>query len=192
MGSWTAAATFLTFTADRKEGSVSVEKRFSPTTLLVGRYSFRRVLALDISERVSPEQIPLLSRPARIGMLGTSYLNDHRDDPADATQGSYSLVDTGVSWRSFGSEANFLRLTGQNATYYRLGSHLVFARNTRFGVESPFGGLQTITVTTDGIPTSTIPTTFPCRSGSLWAAANPTAGFLSIKLARGTRSQGFR
>jgi outer membrane protein assembly factor BamA len=33
----------LTFNADRREGSVSVEKRFTSNTLVVGRYSFRRV-----------------------------------------------------------------------------------------------------------------------------------------------------
>jgi outer membrane protein assembly factor BamA len=136
----------LTFTADRKEASVSVEKRFSPSALVIARYSFRRVRALDISSKISGEEIPLLSQPARVGMLGGSYLNDHRDDPADATRGSYSLLDAGVSWCDFGSQANFLRFTGQNATYYSLGSHLVFARQTQLGVETPYGGLYSITV----------------------------------------------
>ena len=43
----------LTFIADRKEASVSVEKRFSPSTLLIGQYSFRRVEALDIATKIS-------------------------------------------------------------------------------------------------------------------------------------------
>jgi outer membrane protein insertion porin family len=138
----------LTFTADRKEASVNVEKRFSPSTLVIARYSFRRVEALDISSKISPQEIPLLSQPARVGMLSASYVNDHRDDPVDATRGSYSLVDAGVSWHNFGSQANFLRFTGQNSTYYSLGSHLVFARQTQFGVESPYGGLYPVTVDT--------------------------------------------
>jgi outer membrane protein insertion porin family len=136
----------LTFTADRKEASVNVEKRFGPSTLLIARYSFRRVEALDISSKISPQEIPLLSQPARVGMLGASYLNDHRDDPVDATRGSYSLLDAGMSWHDFGSQANFLRFTGQNSTYYSLGSHLVFARRTQFGVESPYGALYPVTV----------------------------------------------
>lgn len=142
----------LTFTADRKEASVSIEKRFSPATLLLGRYSFRRVLALDISKRISDEQIPLFSRPARVGMLGASYVNDHRDNLADATQGSYSLADAGVAWAKFGSESNFLRLTGQNATYHRLGTHLILARNTRFGVESPYGALRLVRISGEDQP----------------------------------------
>ncbi|MBZ5668772.1 MAG: BamA/TamA family outer membrane protein [Acidobacteriia bacterium] len=136
----------LTFTADRKEASVNVEKRFSPFTLAIARYSFRRVKALDISSKISSSEIPLLSQPARVGMLGASYINDHRDEPADATRGSYSLLDAGVSWHNFGSQANFLRFTGENSTYHSLGSHLIFARQTQFGVETPYGALYPVTV----------------------------------------------
>jgi outer membrane protein assembly factor BamA len=79
-------------------------------------------------------------------MVGGSFVNDHRDDPADARRGSYSLVNAGVSWRDFGSQANFLRFTGQNSTYHALGAHLVFARKTQFGMVTPYGGLYSITV----------------------------------------------
>jgi len=132
----------LTFTDDRKEASVAIEKRFSASTIVSGRYSFSRVEALDISNRISAAEIPLLSRPVRVGGFGTSYVNDRRDDPADATRGSYSLADVGIAYKGFGSEANFVRFTGENATYYRLGEHLIFARNTRFGFESPYGSLE--------------------------------------------------
>jgi outer membrane protein insertion porin family len=131
----------LTFTSKREEASVSLEKRWSAASLLVGRYTFRRVQALDISNRISEAQIPLLSRPARVALLGLSYANDHRDDPADATDGSYSLADAGLSWTRLGSQSNFVRISGQNATYHRLASHLILARNTRFAVETSFGHL---------------------------------------------------
>jgi outer membrane protein assembly complex protein YaeT len=134
----------LTFTADRREGSVSIEKRLSPRALLLGRYTFRRVQALDISSRVQPAEVPILSQASRVGAVGISYVNDSRDDPADATRGSYSVADAEVAWRNFGSEANFPRFSGHNSTYYRLGSRLVFARSTRFGVQSPFGGLREV------------------------------------------------
>jgi outer membrane protein assembly complex protein YaeT len=139
----------LTFTDDRKEASVSIEKRFSASTAISARYSFSRVEALDISNRISPEEVPLLSRPARVGGFGGSYVNDHRDDPLDATRGSYSLADVGIMYKGFGSEANFLRFMGQYATYHLLSSHLVFARNTRFGLESPYGSLEKIAVGPD-------------------------------------------
>jgi outer membrane protein assembly factor BamA len=62
-----------------------------------------------------------------------------------------------VSWRDFGSEANFLRFTGKNSTYYSLGRHLVFARETQFGMVSPYGSLYRLTVpASDGQPAETI------------------------------------
>jgi outer membrane protein assembly complex protein YaeT len=146
-GNIDSSANVLTFTARRKEAAVVVEKRWSKTTFLSARYSFRNVQALDLSNRISADQIPLASRAARIGMFALSYVNDHRDSPVDPTRGSYSVVDTGVSWSGLGSESNFLRLSAQNATYYRLTSFLVFARNTQVGIESPYGGLRQVTVT---------------------------------------------
>ncbi len=137
----------LTFTARRKEAFVVVEKRWSPRSLLSARYSFRNVQALDLSNRISPEQIPLASRPAKIGMFSLGYINDQRDDPIDPKRGSYSSADAGISWSGLGSQANFLRFAAQNSTYYRLTPYLIFARDTRFAVESPFGGLMSVTVT---------------------------------------------
>jgi outer membrane protein assembly complex protein YaeT len=129
----------LTFTAEREEASVSLEKRWSAAAALVGRYSFRRVLVDAESLRINPEDIPLVSRPARVAMFGLSYANDHRDNPADATRGSYSLADLGVSSTRYGSQSNFVRISGQNATYHRIGAHFIFARNTRFAVQSTVG-----------------------------------------------------
>ena len=149
----------LTFLADRKEASVSMEKRFSASTLLIGQYSFRRVEALDIASKISGQQSAVLSQPAPVGMFGGSFVEDHRDDPADATRGTYTLVNAGVSWRDFGSQADFLRFTGQNSTYHTLGPYLVFARKTQFGVVSPYGSLYSITVpAANGQPATVIHT----------------------------------
>ncbi len=137
----------LTFTSRRKEASIVMEKRWSQTTFLSARYSFRNVKALDLSNRISANQIPLASRAAKIGMFAVSYVNDHRDSPVDAKRGSYSVADAGVSWSGLGSEANFLRFSAQNATYYRLTPFLVFARNTRLAIESPYGKLRSVIVT---------------------------------------------
>lgn len=135
-----------TFSAQRAESSVSLEKRYSASTLLLTQYTYRNVRVDASSLHISPEEVPLLSRPARIGMLGVTYINDHRDNPADATKGSYSLMDGGISVDKLGSQANFLRFSGQNSTYYELGKHLTFARNTRVGVESPFGSLRQVVI----------------------------------------------
>jgi outer membrane protein assembly complex protein YaeT len=129
----------LTFTDDEKGASVAVEKRFSASTAISARYSFSRVEALDLSSHISTEEAELLKGPTWVAGFGGSYISDRRDDPLDATRGSYSLADAGIMYKGFGSQANFVRLMGQNATYYRLNSHLVFARNTRVGLDSPYG-----------------------------------------------------
>ncbi len=129
----------LTFIADRKEGSISIEKRFSASTLLVGQYDFRRVAALGIDGKISGQDAFILGKPQPVGMLGGSFVEDHRDDPTDATRGTYTVINVGITSRYLASQANFLRFTGQNSSYYTLNSHLVFARKTQFGVLSPYG-----------------------------------------------------
>ena len=49
----------LTFTDDQKGGSITVEKRFSTSTVISARYSFSRVQALDLSGRISTRQRPV-------------------------------------------------------------------------------------------------------------------------------------
>lgn len=137
----------LTFTAKRQEADVSLERRTSPSTFILARYSFRKVAVIASTLHIEPEEIPLFSQPARVAMTSLTYVNDHRDNPVDATRGSYSLLDAGVAWSGLGSEADFTRLSGQNSSYYRLGPHLIFARNTRLGAESIFGGLRKVFIT---------------------------------------------
>ncbi len=138
----------LTFT-DKQEGTaLTLEKRYSASTAISVRYNFSYVQALDLSGRISLAEAKLLGQPARVAGFGGSFISDRRDDPLDATRGSYSLADAGIMYKDFGSQtpshdwpyfANFVRLIGQNATYYQVNSHLVVARNTRVGLDSPFG-----------------------------------------------------
>ena len=149
----------LTFTEDLKEASVSVEKHFHGTALLLGQYSFQRVEALDISNRVSPAEAALYSQPAIVGMMEGTYIDDRRDDPLDATRGSYTLLDSGVAWKNFGSQSDFFRFNGKNSTYYSITPHFVFARLTQFGVVSHFGGVYSVTVpASNGQPAQVIET----------------------------------
>jgi len=139
----------LTFTDEQEGASVTVEKRYSAATAISARYNFSRVQALDLSGRISPAEAQLLSQPARVGGFGGSFIRDRRDDPLDATRGSYTLADAGIMYKGFGSQANFVRLMVQNATYHQVNSHLVFARSTRVGMESPYGSLERISVGPD-------------------------------------------
>jgi outer membrane protein assembly complex protein YaeT len=149
----------LTFTENLQQASVSVEKHLRGSALLIGRYRFERVEALDISNKVSAPEAALISQPAIVGIVEESYVDDHRDDPLDATRGSYWLVNAGVAWKNLGSESDFLRFNGKNSTYYNINPHLVFARMTQFGVVSPFGSLYSITVPpSNGQPAQVIET----------------------------------
>jgi outer membrane protein insertion porin family len=127
----------LTFTSNLTEATIDLQKKFASTTYILGSYSYRYVTVSNL--QISPETIPLISQPARIGSVGTTFVRDLRDDPADATRGSFTLFDASLAAAKLGSQADFWRVLGQNSTYYRLGSHLVFARNTQVGVESPYG-----------------------------------------------------
>ena len=130
-----------TFNSLTQQASVTLQKRYSPHTSLLARYNFRHVSVSDL--HINPASIPLLGS-VLVASLGGSYVNDHRDNPVDATRGSYSSVDASLAWTGFGSSANFGRVIGQNSTYYHLGAHVIFARNTRFGVEPPFGPAPTL------------------------------------------------
>jgi outer membrane protein insertion porin family len=133
-----------TFTSERAEAGIQLEQVISrttsdiPITSLLYRFNYRRVRATDIV--VSPDLIPLYSRPVRVGMPSLTYIRDRRDDPIESHKGSYNTFDAGVASGAFGSEAAFGRFNGQNTTYHEFhAKRWVFARNTRIGVAEPFG-----------------------------------------------------
>jgi outer membrane protein assembly complex protein YaeT len=126
-----------TFTSTRYEGSLQLEHRLSPITTLLYRYTFRRVLTSDL--RIAPEEIPLFSQPTQISGPSVAWVRDLRDNPANPSRGRFYTVDVGLFPRSLDSTASFLRVFLQNSSFTPLGHHLVFARSTRFGMETPFG-----------------------------------------------------
>ncbi len=132
-----------TFTSQRLEGSVQAEETVSKATTMAYRFTYRRVKASNID--ISPEQIPLLSLPVRVGEPGFSYIRNKRDNNLETTKGSYNTIDAAVAAGAFGSEADFSSILGQNATYHAFGKNrptekkFVFARSLRIGVETAFG-----------------------------------------------------
>src|SRR5881409_4121360 len=96
------------------------------------RLTYLRVKSND--PRISPNHIPLLSQPTRVGMPGFSYIRNKRDSDLETTKGNYTTIDGGVADSHFGSEADFSRLFLQNSTYYAFGKNrpqerkFVFAR----------------------------------------------------------------
>ena len=132
-----------TFTSQRLEGSVAAEQTISKTSIMTYRLTYRRVKASDITNTISPDQIPLLSLPTRVGIPNFSYIRNKRDNDLESTKGNYTTIDGGVASTYFASETDFGRLLVQNSTYHALGKSrerkFVLARSTRIGVEIPFG-----------------------------------------------------
>ena len=138
-----------TFTSQRLEGSAQAEQIVSrradgsPSTLIDYKVTYRRVRASDI--QISPNQVPILSLPTRVGIPSISLIRNRRDNDLDSTRGSYTTVDAGVADSHLASEVDFGRALIQNSTYYSFGKRgpagkpYVFARSTRIGIEAPFG-----------------------------------------------------
>ena len=142
----------LTFNSKREEIAATLVKRYSAATTLQGQYSFRHIEVSNL--QINPLAVPLFSQPVHVAAMGLLYTNDRRDDPIDSTKGSFSSAGGTGAWQYLGSQTNFVRFAGQNSTYYRLNSHVILARNTRVGIETPFGPLLPTTVTgSNGQPT---------------------------------------
>ena len=65
--------------------------------------------------------------------------------------GLYNTIDVGIASQFLGSQRNFVRVLGRNATYSRLPRKMVLARQTTFGVIKSFnlaGGIAS----TDAVP----------------------------------------
>lgn len=175
-----------TFTSQRLEGSVLAEQIINkrrdgtPINVLTYRFNYRLVKATHLSSTVSPEQIPLLSQPVRVGEPGFSFSHDHRDDLLETKRGSYTTFDAGIAAHYFGSEADFGRVLVQNSTYHPFGKtrksskELVFARSTRVGVENPFSSTEIIQ---PGQPTTGTETLIPLPERFFMGGGNSHRGF---------------
>ena len=128
-----------TFTSTRLEGGLQLVEQLSPSSSLLYRYFYRQVKASNIVATINPEQIPLLSQTTLVSGFGITYARDRRDNPADASHGTFNTVDFSDAIRAIGSSASFLKGFFQNSSYYSLGRSFVFARSVRFGVEQPMG-----------------------------------------------------
>lgn len=132
-----------TFSARREEGSVQLGQRLSKANSFQYRYVFRKVNIIG-TPLVTPELIPLLSQPVRVGLVSGTFIQDRRDDPIDAHRGIYNTIDLGIAAKAFGSQTGFGRAVIRNATYHRVSKNLIFARSTYFGDISRYAGLPEI------------------------------------------------
>lgn len=132
-----------TFTARRYEAAIQLMEHFTRALTLQYRYAFRHSYIIG-TPLVSPELLPLLSQPVRVGAVSTSLIYDRRDNPIDPHRGIYQTADLAFAEGPLGSQTDYGRLTLRNATYYSLTRDIVFARQTSFGDIARFGGLPDI------------------------------------------------
>ncbi len=124
-----------TFSARRQEGSVQLGQKISRASQMLYRFTYRRVSVDPNTLQINPLLIPLFSQPVRLGILGSNYIEDRRDDPTNSHRGIYNTLDAGWASKAFGSQAGFTRFLGHNATYHSwgLGNRYVLARSVTFG-----------------------------------------------------------
>ena len=125
-----------TFTEERYEGSVQLTDQVTPLTTVLYRYAFRQVRVSNL--KILSEAVPLFNQPTLVSQLGVTWFRDSRDNPADATKGSFNSADFSDADTKLGSSASFLRFFFQNSTYYPIKRRFSFARSTRLGILVPY------------------------------------------------------
>ncbi len=148
-----------TFTATRYEGTVQLAYRPTRLTSLLYRYSFRKVLVSNLNSHIAPEEIPLFEQPDLVSQFGITWVRDSRDNPAEATKGTFNSVELSDADTYIGSSASFLRFYFQNSTYHPIKPGFSFARSVRFGVLAPYR--ETVSLTFPAPTTPPLPTVIP-------------------------------
>jgi outer membrane protein insertion porin family len=86
-------------------------------------------------------------------------LRDSRNNPAEATKGSYNSADFSDADTKIGSSASFLRFFFQNSTYYPIKRRFSFARSIRLGILVPYR--DTLSLTFPAPSVAPFPTVIP-------------------------------
>jgi outer membrane protein assembly complex protein YaeT len=126
-----------TFDSRRAEASAGLAEKLSPTSKILYRYVYRHVVASNL--KIAVEEIPLFSQNTEVSEFDVDWLRDRRNSPSDPSRGDFENIDVSLAARGIGSSANFIRVYMQNSTYHPIGRRLVFARSTRFGVQTVYG-----------------------------------------------------
>jgi outer membrane protein insertion porin family len=146
-----------TFTETRYEASLQMNHQITPRTSLLYHYTFRKVLVSNLN--ISPEEVPLFNAPTLVSQFGAGWVRDARDNPADATRGTFNSADFSIADTGIGSSASFLRFYFQNSTYHPIRRRFSFARSIRFGILRPYK--DTVSLTFPAPTTPPLPTVIP-------------------------------
>jgi outer membrane protein assembly factor BamA len=130
-----------TFKSSTLQGDFRITQRLRRRDTFIYDFLYRRVAVDPNSLQVSADLIPLLSQPVRVGGPGVTWFHDTRlPGPLDAVKGQYTTLQTFLASSKFGSQTDFWKIDGSNATYYQFGkAKYVIGRNTRIGYEQSWG-----------------------------------------------------
>jgi outer membrane protein insertion porin family len=126
-----------TFDSRRAEASMGLAQKLSSSSSVLYRYVYRHVVASNL--QIAVQEIPLFSQSTEVSEFDVNWLRDRRNSVSEPSRGDFENVDVSLATRGIGSSANFLRVYLQNSTYHPLARRLVFARSTRFGIQTPYG-----------------------------------------------------
>ncbi|HTS77601.1 MAG TPA: BamA/TamA family outer membrane protein [Bryobacteraceae bacterium] len=138
-----------TFASHREEGSVQLSQKFTRATTALFRFAYRRVTTSDVV--IPALLVPTFLQPVHIGIVSTSLIQDRRDNALDPHRGMYNTLDVALATSALGSQRNFGKILGRNATYYPLTKNVVFARQLTVGAIIPYNTPAGLTAA-DAVP----------------------------------------
>ncbi|PYS16260.1 MAG: outer membrane protein assembly factor BamA [Acidobacteria bacterium] len=133
----------LDFKANRLDFSLQTLKRFPPTQNLLFTMGYQTVDLLDV--RVNPLANILKGEIGifQIARVGTSYIQDRRNDPLNPSTGSFHTTTFQVASHVLGSELDFTSLYNLYSMYTPV-PHGVLATSVRLGWNHPFGNTTSL------------------------------------------------
>src|SRR5437879_5929901 len=126
------------YTANRVDFSLQTLKRFSPAKNLLFTMGYQVVNLADIRVNPLAEKLQNERGIFHIARIGTSYIQDRRDDPLNPSTGSFNTTTFQVASRAFGSQLNFTSLYNMYSVYTPV-PRGVLATSVRFGWNHLYG-----------------------------------------------------
>jgi len=131
-----------TFASSTAQVDLRVTQKVKKADTFIYDFQYREVKVDPNSLEITPNLIPQLSEPVRVGGPAVTFFHDTRQPtPLDAHKGRYFSIQEFVASTQFGSQTDFNKTDISYSTYYQFGKlkKYVLARNTRVGFEDSFG-----------------------------------------------------
>jgi outer membrane protein assembly factor BamA len=109
--------------------------------------------------KIPPQEVPLFNQPTLVSQFGVTWARDSRNNPADASKGTFNSASFDLASTYIGSSASFLRFFYQNSTYHPIKRRFSFARSIRIGVLAPYR--DTVSLSFPAPTTPPLPTVIP-------------------------------